>query len=297
MKHLNLYKIEKYIILICIFSIPLHGILTNYMRHRPALWKHFFHEYYHIFFYDYMSLAMIIAFGSFIGLVFHVCKNARKTADFKNAKITHQAMLKQQDELENLKDMIMEKQAYIDQYLDCAMELGNNKQYEEMTVLISSLTSHVKRNYPDSFCKNALLNTLLQEKKVIADQSKIQCRFRIILPEHFDSYFSDFTITSLFSNLLDNAIEACRLCDPSQTDLFISLTTDFRANMFIVYMQNSKNPNEIFTHHTTKKESHVLHGHGLTIIEDIVSQYHGTCKWLDQKNSFSSELLFQLPND
>lgn len=163
---------------------------------------------------------MIIAFGSFIGLVFHICKNARKTADFKNAKITHQAMLKQQDELENLKDMIMEKQAYIDQYLDCAMELGNNKQYEEMTVLISSLTSHVKRNYPDSFCKNALLNTLLQEKKVIADQSKIQCQFRII-----------------------------------------------------------------------------LHGHGLTIIEDIVSQYHGTCKWLDQKNSFSSELLFQLLND
>lgn len=242
MKHPNLYKIEKYIILICIFSIPLHGIVTNYMRHNPALWNHFFHEYYHIFFYDYMSLAMIIAFGSFIGLVFHICKNTRKTADFKNAKSTHQIMQKQQHELENLKKTILEKQAYIDQYLDFAMDLGKNAQYEEMAVLISSLTSHVKRNYPDSFCKNALLNTLLQEKKIVADHSKIHCQFRIILPEHFDSYFSDLTITSLFSNLLDNAIDACRLCDPSQTDLFISLTTDFRANMFIVHMQNSKNP-------------------------------------------------------
>ena len=297
MKHLNQYKIEKYIILICIFTIPLHGIVTNYMRHNPALWNHFFHEYYHIFFYDYMSLAMIIAFGSFIGLVFHICKNARKTADFKNAKITHQAMQKQQDELENLKDMIMEKQAYIDQHLDLVMELGKNAQYEEMAVLISSLTSHVKRNYPDSFCKNALLNTLLQEKKIVADQAKIHCQFHIILPEHFDSYFSDLTITSLFSNLLDNAIEACRLCDPAQQDLFISLATDYQANMFIVHMQNSKNPKEIFAHHTTKKESRVLHGHGLTIIEDIVSQYHGTCKWLDEENSFSSQLLFQLPND
>ncbi|MCI6009293.1 MAG: hypothetical protein MRZ48_04075 [Anaerostipes hadrus] len=165
MKHPNLYKIEKYIILICIFSIPLHGIVTNYMRHNPALWNHFFHEYYHIFFYDYMSLAMIIAFGSFIGLVFHICKNTRKTADFKNAKSTHQVMQKQQHELENLKKTILEKQAYIDQYLDFAMDLGKNAQYEEMAVLISSLTSHVKRNYPDSFCKNALLNTLLQEKK------------------------------------------------------------------------------------------------------------------------------------
>lgn len=297
MKHPNLYKIEKYIILICIFSIPLHGIVTNYMRHNPALWNHFFHEYYHIFFYDYMSLAMIIAFGSFIGLVFHICKNTRKTADFKNAKSTHQIMQKQQHELENLKKTILEKQAYIDQYLDFAMELGKNAQYEEMAVLISSLTSHVKRNYPDSFCKNALLNTLLQEKKIVADHSKIHCQFRVILPEHFDSYFSDLTITSLFSNLLDNAIDACRLCDPSQTDLFISLTTDFRANMFIVHMQNSKNPNEIFAHHTTKKESCVLHGHGLTIIEDIVSQYHGTYKWQDEGNLFSSHLLFQLPSD
>lgn len=177
------------------------------------------------------------------------------------------------------------------------MELGKNAQYEEMAVLISSLTSHVKRNYPDSFCKNALLNTLLQEKKIVADHSKIHCQFRVILPEHFDSYFSDLTITSLFSNLLDNAIDACRLCDPSQTDLFISLTTDFRANMFIVHMQNSKNPNEIFAHHTTKKESCVLHGHGLTIIENIVSQYHGTYKWLDEGNLFSSHLLFQLPSD
>ena len=259
MKHPNLYKIEKYIILICIFSIPLHGIVTNYMRHNPALWNHFFHEYNHIFFYDYMSLAMIIAFGSFIGLVFHICKNTRKTADFKNAKSTHQIMQKQQHELENLKKTILEKQAY--------------------------------------FCKNALLNTLLQEKKIVADHSKIHCQFRVILPEHFDSYFSDLTITSLFSNLLDNAIDACRLCDPSQTDLFISLTTDFRANMFIVHMQNSKNPNEIFAHHTTKKESCVLHGHGLTIIEDIVSQYHGTYKWLDEGNLFSSHLLFQLPSD
>ena len=81
MKHPNLYKIEKYIILICIFSIPLHGIVTNYMRHNPALWNHFFHEYNHIFFYDYMSLAMIIAFGSFIGLVF------QKRRSLKNRRI------------------------------------------------------------------------------------------------------------------------------------------------------------------------------------------------------------------
>lgn len=295
MKRLNLYKIEKFIIFAYIFTCPLHGLITNYMRHRPELWNRFFQSALHVFFYDLMSFGMILAFGSFMGIVFHVCKNARKTADLKNAEITHKAMLKQQQELENLKSTILEKQAYIDKHLDLARQLGHEQRYEEMAVLISSLTSHVKRNYPDAFCKNALLNTLLQEKKNIADQSKIRCKFRIILPEHFDSYFSDILVTSLFSNLLDNAIEACRLCDP-ETKPFIFLATDFKANMFMVHMQNSKDPNEIFTHETTKKESSALHGHGLSIIEDIVTQYQGTYKWIDEGTTFSSHLLFQLPN-
>ena len=296
MKHLNLYKIEKCIIFICIFTFPIHGIITNYIRHTKVLWHHFVNSTYHMFLYDLMALGMIAAFTSFMGIIFHICKNAKSTADFKNTESTHDAMIKQQDELEHLKYTIIEKQNYINDHLNLARQLGEEKRYDEMSALISSLTSHVKRNYPNTFCKNALLNTLLQEKKNLADQSKIKCQFRIILPEHFDSYFSDITITSLFSNLLDNAIESCRLCDPSAGECFILLTTDFKANMFIIHMQNSKNPKTVFTHQTTKNESHVLHGHGLTIIEDIVLQYQGTYQWNDEGSVFSSHLLFQLPN-
>lgn len=296
MKHLNLYKIEKCIIFIYIFSLPLHGIADNYLRNKPELQRRFFQNFAHFFLYDLMSIGMIIAFGSFIGLVFHICKNSRRNADFKNTELTHQAMLKQQSELKNLKSMIIEKQKYIDEHLDLAKKLGDEKQYEEMSTLISTLSSHVKKTYPDSFCKNALLNILLQEKKRCADQENINCQFRIILPERFDTYFSDTSVTSLFSNLLDNAIEACRSCDSKSGDRFISLTTDYKANMFIIHMQNSKNQNEIFTHQTTKKEINALHGHGLTIIENIVCQYHGTYKWIDEGNTFSSHLLLQLPN-
>ena len=109
-----------------------------------------------------MSFAMIFAFGSFMGIVFHICNSARKSADLKNTEITHHTMLKQQEELKNLKSTILKKQYYIDHYLHIAEQLGNEQRYEEMSSLISSLSSHVKRNYPDTFCKNALLNTLLQ---------------------------------------------------------------------------------------------------------------------------------------
>lgn len=295
--HLNLYKIEKCIVFLCIFTFPLHGIITNYMRHTPELWNRFFSSNYHIFFYDLMSFGMIFAFGSFMGIVFHICNTARKTAEFKNTEITHRTMLKQQEELKNLQDTILEKQTYIDEYLTLAQQLGHEQRYEEMSTLISSLTSHVKRNYPDSFCKNALLNTLLHEKKTIADQFEIHCQFQILLPESFDHVFSDITITSLFSNLLDNAIEACKLCDLNDDKRFISLTTDFKANVFMIHMQNSKNPKEIFTHQTNKQQNTHLHGHGLAIIEEIVMNYNGTYNWFDEGDTFSCHLLFQLPNE
>lgn len=288
------HKIQSILTFIYIFLIPFTAVLYHCLLTTPAFQKHFPMETVQPYLSFFFNLLMVLCLLSFISIIITTCNNTKKQIELNMLDSTQQTVLKQEKEIETLRTQILEKQRYIHSHIDLAIDLCESENYDDMT---TSISSHVKRNYPNSFCKNALLNTLLQEKKVIADQSKIQCRFRIILPEHFDSYFSDFTITSLFSNLLDNAIEACRLCDPSQTDLFISLTTDFRANMFIVYMQNSKNSNEIFTHHTTKKESHVLHGHGLTIIEDIVSQYHGTCKWLDQKNSFSSELLFQLPND
>lgn len=119
-QHRNLYRIEKFIVFLCIFTFPLHGIITNYMRHNPALWNNFFRSGYHIFFYDLMSFAMIFAFGSFMGIVFHICNSARKSADLKNTEITHHTMLKQQEELKNLKSTILKKQYYIDHYLHIA---------------------------------------------------------------------------------------------------------------------------------------------------------------------------------
>lgn len=296
-QHRNLYRIEKFIVFLCIFTFPLHGIITNYMRHNPALWNNFFRSGYHIFFYDLMSFAMIFAFGSFMGIVFHICNSARKSADLKNTEITHHTMLKQQEELKNLKSTILKKQYYIDHYLHIAEQLGNEQRYEEMSSLISSLSSHVKRNYPDTFCKNALLNTLLQEKKAIADRLEINCQFRILLPESFDCVFSDITITSLFSNLLDNAIETCELCNSEEKNPFISLTTNFKANVFMIHMQNSKNPEEIFTHQTNKTQNSALHCHGLAIIEDIVTQYHGTYKWVDEGACFSCHLMLQFSEE
>ncbi len=202
----------------------------------------------------------------------------------------------QEKEIETLRTQILEKQRYIHSHIDLAIDLCESENYDDMTTLISSLSSHVKRNYPDSYCKNALLNILLQEKKAIADQLNVKCEFRILLPDHFDQTFSDFTITSIFSNLLDNALESCKNCHnlyPQNDPLFIELSTNFKANMFMIRMKNSKNPKDIFLNKTTKDDSSSLHGHGLSIIESIARDYDGTCQWSDDGDCFVSLIMLK----
>lgn len=65
----------------------------------------------------------------------------------------------------------------------------------------------------------------------------------------------------------------------------------------MIHMQNSKNPEEIFTHQTNKTQNSALHGHGLSIIEEIVTQYHGTYKWVDEGACFSCHLMLQFSEE
>ncbi len=122
-----------------------------------------------------------------------------------------------------------------------------------------------------------------KEKGRTTDRSS----FHIILPPKFSQTFSDVTITSLFTNLLDNAIEACE--SVNNENKFIELNTNYQANMFLIKMKNSKNPENIFTHKTTKKNKKA-HGHGISIIEDIVKQQEGMSSSEDKGEVFYSIL-------
>lgn len=252
------HKLQSVLTFIYIFLIPFTAVLYHCLLNTKAFQQHFPMDTVQPYLSFFFNLFMVLCLLSFISIIFTTCNNVKKE-------------------------------------IDLAIHLCESENYEDMTTLISSLSSHVKRNYPDTYCKNALLNTLLQEKKAVADQMHVICNFRILLPDNFDQTFSDFTITSIFSNLLDNALESCRQYRevyPQDDSLFIELSTDFKANMFIIRMKNSKDPKINFSHQTSKKHSS-LHGHGLSIIESIAREHEGTCQWISEDNCFMSLIMLK----
>lgn len=295
MKSTRSHRIQLFLIILYIFVLPNIAVIYHYLYANPKLKSYLAQTSLHPYFYFFFNLLMVLCLISFISIIIITCNNTKKSIELDMLDSTQQTILKQEEEIKVLRSQIIRKQSYIHSHIDLAIDLCESENYEEMSTLISALSSHIKRNYPDTYCKNILLNTLLQEKKFVADQFHITCNFKIILPDHFEEYFSDFTITSIFSNLLDNALESCKQYHehhPQNDSLFIDLSTDFKANMFMIRMKNSKDPEVSFTRQSTKNSSS-LHGHGLSIIESIARDYDGTCQWDVEDDTFLSLIMLK----
>lgn len=161
MNQMKSHKIQSVLTFIYIFLIPFTAVLYHCLLTTEAFQKHFPMDSVQPYLSFFFNFFMVLCLLSFISIIITTCNNVKKEIDLKMLDSTQQTILKQEKEIETLRTKILEKQSYIHSHIDLAINLCESGNYDDMTTLISSLSSHVKRNYPDTYCKNALLNTLL----------------------------------------------------------------------------------------------------------------------------------------
>lgn len=143
-----------------------------------------------------------------------------------------------------------------------------------------------------SICStNPIVSGVLQSKKAECEKHGILFHYSILFPEK--TTLSPSTLISLFSNLLDNAMESCiasaSLCPE------IQLSIDYKGDFLMIFMRNTKASSLSFDTHkkeSTKADSS-SHGFGLSIIEDIVTLRDGFCEWTDKENYFESHVMLR----
>ena len=100
----------------------------------------------------------------------------------------------------------------------------------------------------------------------LANIGKIDIATELLAPYHnlMVHFLSDIDLSSLMFNLIDNAINATKLCQRP----FIKLHIEEKYHCLKVQIENSYDPKQMIE----KKQGH---GYGLRIIRDIVAAYHG----------------------
>lgn len=135
--------------------------------------------------------------------------------------------------------------------------------------------------------KNIILDVILNEKKSICDKNDIDFLVDIDFSECGFIEIAD--ICSIFSNMIDNAIEACLKIKDSNIDKKIKLRGTLVNRFFVIKCKNTKvnNVNSKNNKLITDKKDLFLHGIGIDSIRSSVKKYNGNVEINLDKNSFT----------
>lgn len=126
-----------------------------------------------------------------------------------------------------------------------------------------------------SFCKNSILNAVINSKYNLAIENQIDCFFNIDIDEILP--IDDIDLCSIFANTLDNAIEASqKLNDISQRKISLKARCEKGYFSYLITNNYDGNIRNDDGKYISTKLDKTIHGFGIDNIDDMVKKYGGT---------------------
>ena len=137
----------------------------------------------------------------------------------------------------------------------------------------------------------ARLDTILTEKKILA--SRLGIPFKSVVDGKRFEFLKLEDLVSLFSNLLDNAIEATK---GQGGDKFIAVYSSLEGNFLCLKVENSCQNAPVFAKNgmpRTSKKDRSMHGFGTQSIVRVAEKYGGLASFSWENEVFQAVVLFQ----
>lgn len=181
-------------------------------------------------------------------------------------------------------------------HLQSILLLNEKDEKEKVSAYIKSLISSSAMQTSSQICNNEFLNALLC--RYVAQCRKHDISFRTDIRNGVCEFLKEDDMTSLFCNLLDNAVEAASQMSDSFLELavyerqesaftVITLTNSCRKDPFSGSKKLLK---------TTKSDPR-HHGYGMKIIERIVKNYYGNMQtyYSEETHTFHTIITLKSP--
>ena len=146
-----------------------------------------------------------------------------------------------------------------------------NQGYDEAIRYLSELNQEFVPS-TKAYCPNSTVNAVLNVKEQAAKSCGIRCDLQVDLLESPE--IDNVDLCSLFSNTLDNAIEASEKLPEEQR--LITIRAELVREMLVILVENNALSGEMSSGVTTKKDA-FLHGFGVANIRKAVEKYGGEC--------------------
>jgi len=156
-----------------------------------------------------------------------------------------------------------------------AYRLVEQKKHAEAAGMLDALTNELEDTKENFYCANNVVNAVLDEKQTACEMAGVTLDVNIVLSE--DCGIDALHLCSVFSNLLDNALNACQ----NIPDGVITLTALRKGDYLHIKCINPSPKNG-----STRTGS----GYGTRILSDIAEQYDGSYS-VENSNGHYSALI------
>lgn len=157
-----------------------------------------------------------------------------------------------------------------------ALSLLIGSDNEKAQEYIKSIYGKMEQSRFTEYSDNKILNVLLTKKKKECADKGIQ--FFIDPIQAHLNFFYDMDIVTVFSNLINNAVESCMRSNDKR--IYLNIHTE-NENFVVINIENTSDtkPIVIDGRLRTHKDNEKLHGIGMNSIKRTLSDYNGSLTW------------------
>ncbi len=180
-------------------------------------------------------------------------------------------------------------------HMSVIKSLLDNENFDELKKYVNNICNKISEIEKLNYTENIVINSILSFKIDEVKESCIKYEFNIKIPK--DLNINSVDITIILSNLLDNAIEACKR-DSKTLNKYINLDLMFKDNLLIIKCKNSFDGfiNEKGKNIITRKDNKVDCGIGIFNVENVVKKYNGFMEISYDENNFNVDISLIMPN-
>ena len=195
-------------------------------------------------------------------------------------------------ELEMKNAYYMEKLQAQEQIRALYHDLKNHLLYAEKDDLNGELKETLKgyQNYYET--GNEFLNVILADKIGKAEKEHIHIECYVDFSQ--GDFIEALDISTIFGNLLDNAIEAVRKIEVGEKYIFINVA--IKGQLLVIVIKNSMRTFVSASEQLqTDKWNKRYHGYGLSNVKKSLKKYHGEMKISTDEKEFRVSVVIPLP--
>ncbi|MBZ6005370.1 ATP-binding protein [Paraclostridium bifermentans] len=238
-----------------------------------------------------ISSSILILNIFFMWLIIRVSKDSNLRAENKcikeNIQLQHQYYLNMQESQMKVKKLYHDMK----NHMICIENLyGKNEYVESINRQLKECNSIFNTN-------NMILDIILNDKKRICESKGIDLIANINFKEC--NFIDSADVCSIFSNMIDNAIEACENIEDNSISKKINIKGTIVKSLYIIKCENPKNniiklkSGKILTN----KKDKFLHGIGISSMKNSIEKYNGNLEVNDLNTRFLINICIPLKSN